>query len=65
MTKRKTILTLPAILIHETEEAYLISLEDGPKIYEKIWIPKSLCEFDETDNELQIEEWFAIEHEMV
>lgn len=57
--------TIPGELMHETEFALLIKMEEGPKVGENIWIPKSLCEFDITDNELQVERWFALKNEFI
>lgn len=59
------ILQLPGKLIHETENAYLIAFDDGPKFDENVWVPKSLSEWDMTEEILQVEEWFAIDKEFV
>jgi len=58
MKKNHDIISIPASIKHETENAYLI--EHWP---EPVWVPKSQCEFDE--GELQIPEWLAIDKGLV
>lgn len=59
MLDKLNIETFPCSLIHETNDAYLINPDLGPKEGEQIWIPKSVCEYDPHDHTMQIEIWFA------
>lgn len=49
-------------LVHETDDAYLLSDGTGPQ--SNVWVPKSVCEIDSFDKQKKsgvflIEEWFA------
>ena len=65
------IIDLELYCFHETGAAYLVSVELDRK--EAIWLPKSLCERgDEVRQvkgiglyEFQIEEWIAIDKELI
>lgn len=55
------IITIDAVLLNQTPKAYLIdtgNVDDKGHAIGK-WVPKSLSEHDETDDTLQVEEWFA------
>jgi hypothetical protein len=41
-------------LKHETDMAYLVII-DG----DEVWIPKSVCELDEDNQIIEVQEWFA------
>ena len=63
MGKNHDIVEVSAVLLHETEKAYLF---DSGKIDANrnaigIWVAKSQCEFTEMDGCLQMPEWLAIE----
>lgn len=59
--KKSEIVTVKDLVLeHETEKAYLFI--NGTK---KIWVPKSLCDWDQTDSTLQIERWVAEDKELV
>ena len=47
-------------LKHETERAYLVSIAG-----KDIWLPKSKVEICEKDCSVAMEEWLAIEKELV
>lgn len=47
-------------LIHETELAWLMLIED-----QEVWLPKSQCEFDEDDGTVLVPEWLAVEKGLV
>lgn len=48
------------VILHETENAYLIEYEGT-----KVWVPKSQVEFDEEDGTLTLPEWLAMEKELI
>lgn len=52
--------SIPGEVIRETEKAWLFS--DG---VEKIWLPKSRCEWDEGEGMMSVPEWMAIEKGLV
>jgi hypothetical protein len=56
-----TIVTLKDCEVLAETELALRVFYDGAEY----WVPKSKCEFNESDNELQIEEWVAIDKGMV
>lgn len=56
------IITLEGVkLVHSTEDALLVAGDWG----ENVWVPRSKCEFDDSDNTLQIEEWIALQKGMI
>lgn len=68
MTKTKhDIITIKVDLLHETEKAYLFDLGKVDKNKKPIgaWVPKSQCEYDEENDELQLPEWLAIKAGLV
>jgi len=56
MSGRSDLIDIACELLHETDKAYLIS-EDGGET--KIWVPKSMSEFDH--GILTLPEWLATE----
>jgi hypothetical protein len=54
MGDRKKLCDIVAELEHETEKAYLIN--DGGV---KVWVPKSVVEYDEDTNTFTMPEYFA------
>ena len=48
-------------IVGETERAYRIDHGD----LKTVWVPKSLCEFDETSNTMTMPEWVAIENRII
>lgn len=60
MRKNHEIIEIAGQLRHETERAYL--LFDGDK---EVWLPKSSCEWDASDNTMQMPEWLAMEKELI
>ena len=67
MKKNHDILQLPGTLHHQTASAYLFSGEDADngEPGDKVWLPKSQCEWDDSEGTMQIPEWLAIEKELV
>ena len=66
--RQVSIITIPCVWKYETEDAYLVCPDEGPKEAQSVWVPKSLSQFDQIDGgngELQVEEWFAIKAEMI
>lgn len=45
---------------HETDHAWLLDIEG-----EKVWVPKSQCEYDESTGILEIPEWLALAKELI
>jgi hypothetical protein len=54
---RSNLIDIACIIVHETEKAYLI--DHGGK--EKVWIPKSQCEYDQHDKTMAMPEYIAKE----
>ena len=52
---------LDARLVHETEKAWLLDTGKG----EPTWLPKSACEFDQTDGVLTLPQALAEEKGLV
>jgi hypothetical protein len=44
----------------ETEKAYLFSNDET-----SVWLPKSQCQWDDTDNEMTMPEWLAKDKELI
>lgn len=73
MPKNHDIIAIKGKVIQETEKAYLFT--DGsmlktacgkPSTVPKAqWLPKSQCEWDDHDKEMQLPEWLAIEKGLV
>lgn len=68
MKKEHDIITLTKIdLLHETERAWLFDTgrkkPDGKP--EGVWVPKSQCEYDIENEELQLPEWLAVKAGLV
>lgn len=60
--KNHDIITISGEVHHETDNAYLFtdgSTEVDDKTLKKFWLPKSQCEWDALDREMQIPEWLA------
>jgi hypothetical protein len=59
---KKTLADIKGSIKRETEKAYLFS-----SLYEdkEVWLPKSMCEWDEDSKEMTMPEWLAIERELV
>lgn len=56
------IITLDDVeLCHETDDAILISDSEGARA----WLPKSKCEYDDSDNTLQLPEWLALDKGLI
>lgn len=62
MVKLHNICTLHGNLEHETPAAYFFRQEDKDKA---AWIPKSQCEWNPEDEEMQMPEWLAIEKGLI
>lgn len=45
--------TLDCTYIHQTDLAWLVSLEDS-----ETWIPKSVSNYKQGDDEIEVEEWW-------
>ncbi len=65
MVKNHDIVEIPGTVHHETAAAYLFSGEDADNGQgaEKVWLPKSQCEYGE--GVMQMPEWLAIEKELI
>jgi hypothetical protein len=59
MTGRSDLVDVPCKLLMTKEKAYWI--DDGDK---RVWVPRSLCEWDPTDQTMAMPEWLAIEKEL-
>lgn len=61
------IITIDAALLSQTEKAYLIDTGETDAKGKAIgkWVPKSVSEYDTSDNTLQVEEWFAVKEGLV
>lgn len=54
MSHEKSYASLSCTYITETDAAYLFDLEyNGQQ-----WIPKSVCDYEDGDDEVLIQEWF-------
>jgi hypothetical protein len=61
MTKRNhDIIEVAGEVRHETEKAY--KFFDGKTT---VWLPKSQCEWDETDRTMQMPEWLAMDKGLI
>lgn len=56
----KQVIDVDADLVCETKDAYCVTIDEDTfeKQAERIWVPKSLSEFD--NGTLTVAEWFAI-----
>lgn len=65
------IVTIDCTVVKETPAAYLVDVgktkvaAGGVKVPDLVWLPKSQCEWDEGDGEMQLPEWLAIEKGLV
>jgi hypothetical protein len=65
MARRKTgTIKVEALLVHETDRAWLLDIND-----EQVWVPKSVGQFElhddaEVDGTLEVEEWFAEKNDL-
>ena len=57
---RSDIIDIACKLLMTKEKAYWI--DDGTK---RVWVPKSLCEWDEADRTMAMPEWLAIDKGLV
>jgi len=62
MTKNHKITEVEGEVFHETDKAYLFSTEDRAAA---VWLPKSMCEWDESDDTMQLPEWLAEEKGLI
>ena len=46
-------------LKHETDLAWLLLFDE-----EEVWLPKSVCEIDEVEFEIEVPEWLVEENEL-
>ncbi len=60
MSHRNELVDIIAILLHETERAFLIVIDEGDR---RIWLPKSLVEYD--DGTFTMPEWLAMEKGLI
>jgi hypothetical protein len=58
---RSDIVDIACVIIHETERAWLI--DAGTDAH--VWIPKSIGEYDPTDNTMTMPEWMAHEKGLI
>lgn len=56
--KKHDIITVLGKVRAETAAAYFFHQEDDDKA---VWIPKSQCEWDSDNNEMQMPEWLALD----
>lgn len=64
MPKNHNIIEISGEIFHETGSAYLFSdgiIQVGKLRAERIWLPKSQCEWDSRDNTMQMPEWLGLE----
>lgn len=61
-SRKNTIITIEGEVHHETDAAYFFSSANDS---EKVWVPKSLCEWDESDNTMQMPKWLAVEKDLI
>lgn len=61
MPKKSELHDFAAIIVHETDKAWLLAADDGTK---KVWIPKSQGE-NNGDGTFTIPQWLAEEKELV
>ena len=59
MPRKRETVTIEATLLHETEKAWLLGIND-----EEVWVPKSVAEWTlhdgaEEDGTLEVQKWFA------
>jgi len=59
VTGKSDLVDVEAVLVHETEKAYLVDSGSG----DKIWLPKSLVEYD--DGTFTMPEWLAMEKGLI
>ena len=59
MTDREMITLTYDDFVAPTSKAFLVTFGD-----EKVWLPQSLTEIDESNNTLEIPKWLAIEKEI-
>lgn len=67
MRKNHDIIEISRVLLHQTERAYLFDtgeIDENRKAI-GIWVPKSLCEYDEETCALEIPENIAVEKGLV
>ena len=57
---KSDLVDLDVRLIHETDKAWLVS--DGQN---EVWIPKSMCEFDQASGTLTLREPLALEKGLI
>ena len=58
--KRHEITEIAGEVHHETEKAYLFY--DG---INKVWLPKSQCQWDEDEQTMSVPEWLALEKGLI
>lgn len=58
---KSDIVDLEARLVHETDKAYLFDFGGD----DNVWIPKSMCEWDDASQEVSMKESYAIEKGLV
>lgn len=60
MNRGREIVDISGELIHETERAWLFT--DGEN---RVWLPKSICEWDEQAGVMTVPEWIALEKGLI
>jgi hypothetical protein len=60
---RSNLVDVPCEILRESPSglAWLVMTDSG----EKVWLPKSLCEYDDNDGTMAMPEYFAIEKGLV
>ena len=58
---RSDLVDISCMILHETERALYIDYSGT----EPCWVPKALCEYDDTDGTLTLPEWLAQEKGMI
>lgn len=52
-------------MITDTDLAWLLLIEDHRGEDHEVWLPKSLCEFDDDEGTVKMPEWLAVEKGLV
>lgn len=59
---KSNLVDVDVVLVHETEKAFLVHTGDETK---KVWLPKSMCEYNADEKTVTMEESFAIEKGLI
>ncbi len=61
MGKNHDIIEIDVEVLHSTDKAWMLNDADN----EEVWLPKSMCEYDDTDKTMQLPEWLAFEKGLI